>query len=155
VADAPRIACLTRALRAVYRYLTVVVFVAVLVQIGAAGYGTFSADRHATSGADLVTKKQFEHGFNFHDGFGYVIFFATVLLFLVAALARLPRKGVLLALALPLLVVLQIVLARVGEKTPAVGVLHPLNAFVIAGFTGLLAHRAWRGETRAAGRPAA
>ncbi len=147
---------MTSSLRAVYRVWTSILFLAILVQIGAAGYGAFYADKKVSSGRDLLTKNQFDHGFNFHDGFGYVIFLGTVvLLFLFALSARLGRKRVLLALSVPLLIVLQIALAIIGEKTPAVGVLHPVNAFVIAGFTGMLTHRAWRADAGPAGTSAA
>lgn len=135
---------MTSAMRATYRYWTAILVVAVVVQIGAAGYGAFYVDKKATSGADRATKAQFDHGFNFHDGFGYVIFIGSVLLLLFAIGARLGRRRVLLALAVPLLVALQIALAIIGEHVPAVGVLHPINAFIILGFTGSLAHRAWR-----------
>lgn len=146
---------MTTFMRAVYRYWTAILFVAVIVQIGAAGYGAFYVDKKATSGRDLLTKKQFDHGFSFHDGFGYVIFFMSVLLFLFALGARLERTRVLLALAVPLLVVVQIALAIAGEHVPAIGVLHPVNALIIAGFTGSLAHRAWRSRTAAAAPGAA
>jgi hypothetical protein len=51
---------------------------------------------------------------------------------------------VLLALAMPLLVFVQIVLALAGGSVPAVGALHPLNALLIVGFTGYLAREAYR-----------
>jgi hypothetical protein len=136
-------------LRAVYRVWTSILFLAVLLQIGAAGYGAFYADQKVSSGSDLLTKKQFDHGFNFHDGFGYLIFVGSVLLVLLALAARLGRKSVLLALAVALLVIVQIALAIAAESTPAIGVLHPLNAVVLAGFTGMLTHRAWRARAHA------
>jgi hypothetical protein len=36
------------------------------------------------------------------------------------------------------------VLAWGGESEPIVGIFHPLNAFLIAGFVGSLAFAAWR-----------
>lgn len=128
------------ALRTAYRYWIALLFLAVLVQIGAAGYGAFNAADKAEEG---LNEKGFENGFDFHNGFGYIIFLAAIILLILALGARLGRKRVLWALAVPLLVVAQIVLAWIGESTPAVGVLHPLNAFLIAGLTGTLAHREW------------
>ncbi len=137
---------MTIALQAVYRYWVAVLVVAIIVQIGAAGWGVFSADQKVGAGHKEITKTQFDHGFNFHDGFGYIIFFASILLFLFALGARLGRKRVLMVLGVPLLVLLQIALAIIGEKTPAVGVLHPINAFIVLGLVGSLAHGAWRGD---------
>ena len=134
---------MTNALGTAYRVWAGIVFVAVIVQFGAAGYGAFYAFEKAKS-SNALTHKQFDHGFGLHIGLGYILFIASLLLFLFAIGARLERKRVLLALAVPLLVVLAIVLAAVGEKTPAVGVLHPIDAFLIAGLTGFLAHNAWR-----------
>jgi len=135
-------------LRTFYRYWVAILFVAVLVQIGAAGYGAFYAADKSDPGP--LTEHGFSHGFDVHDGFGYAIFLGAVILFLLALGARLGRKRVLLALAVPVLVAIQIVLAWGGESQPIVGIFHPLNAFVIAGFTGSLVFAAWR-KVRAIG----
>ena len=134
---------MTNVLGTSYRVWTAVFFVAVIAQVGAAGYGAFFAYEKAKS-SDALTHKQFDHGFGFHIGLGYLLFVAGVLLFLFALGARLGRRRVLLALAVPLLVFLAIGLALAGEKTPAVGVLHPVDALAIVGLSGYLAHAAWR-----------
>ena len=134
---------MTNTFGAVYRFWTGILFVAVLAQVGAAGYGAFFAYEKAKS-SDALTHKQFDHGFGLHIGLGYLLFIASVLLFLFALGARLGRRRVLSALAVALLVLLAIALALVGEKTPAVGVLHPIDALLIVGLTGYLAHSAWR-----------
>lgn len=133
---------MTNALRAAYRYWAAVVFLAVLTQIGAAGYGAFSADKHAKD-TNALTHKSFDHGFNFHMGLGYILFLGSVVLFLFALGARLGRRRVLSALALPLLVLLAIVFAIVGGKHPVVGIFHPIDALLVAGLAGSLAHAAW------------
>jgi hypothetical protein len=46
--------------------------------------------------------------------------------------------------------VIQILSAWIGFGTPAVGVLHPINAFLILALTGSLASQAWRGTRRPA-----
>jgi hypothetical protein len=136
-----------QALRTIYRYWIALIFLAVLVQIGAAGYGAFYAADKADPGP--VTKHQFEHGFSLHSGLGYFIFLGTIVLFLLALGARLGKRRVLLNLAVPVLLIVQILLAWFGSETPAIGVLHPLNALLIAGLTGSLAHQAWWGTRRA------
>jgi len=119
---------------------------AIVVQIGAAGYGAFYAAEKSDPGP--MTTKQFDHGFSFHSGFGYFIFLGGVVLFLLALAARLGRRPVLMNLAVPLLLVVQILLAWAGSGTPAVGTLHPLNAFLILGLVGSLTFRAWQGASR-------
>jgi lipopolysaccharide export LptBFGC system permease protein LptF len=133
------------ALRAIYKYWAAVLLVGVVVQVGAAGYGAFYASEKSNSGS--ITQHAFDHGFSFHDGFGYIIFVAAVVLLVLALAARLGQTRVLWALGAPLLVFIQIVLGRVGQDHPGVGVLHPINALLIFGVTGFLAHRAWRGPS--------
>jgi Family of unknown function (DUF6220) len=129
-------------LRTVYRYWVALLLLAVLVQIGAAGYGAFNAADKSDPGP--LTDKGFTDGFDFHNGFGYIIFLGAVILFVLALAGRLGKRGVLMALGAPVLVAVQIVLAWGGESEPIVGIFHPLNAFLIAGFVGSLALAAWR-----------
>jgi cell division protein FtsW (lipid II flippase) len=131
---------------AAYRFWAMIVFVAVLVQIGAAGYGAFYADKHANS----LSGKKFDHGFGLHIALGYILFLATLLLLIFALAARLDRKRVLRALALFGLVLLAIVLALAGHSVPAVGALHPIDALAVVGLSGYLAHSARRTRDAAA-----
>jgi hypothetical protein len=137
-----------RTLRTIYRYWLTLLTAAIIVQIGAAGYGAFYAADKSDPGP--MTKKQFEHGFGLHAGLGYFIFLGAIVLFLLALGARLGKRAVLRNLAIPLLLVIQILSAWIGFGTPAVGVLHPLNAFLILGLTGSLVYQAWRGTRQAA-----
>ena len=129
------------ALVVLYNVWASLLVVAVLVQIGAAGYGAFYAADKSDPGP--MTKHQFDHGFSFHSFWGYIIFFGAVILFVLALLARLGRRRVLFSLAFALVVVLQIVLAYAGEAAPAAGVLHPINAFVVLGLIGSITVRSW------------
>ena len=79
---------------------------------------------------------------HFHDAFGYVVFYAAIVSFALAVIGRFPRKRVLEITGLPLLIAAQIGLAAGGESIPAIGVLHPLVAFLILGFAGRLAFEA-------------
>lgn len=142
---------MTNALRVTYRYWLALLVVAVIVQIGLAGYGAFNA-AHDVSDTTPVTNHQWDHGWNPHDLVGYIIFLVSVPLFLIAWGAKLGKRTVLLSLGVPILVFIQILLAVGGESVPAIGVLHPINAFIILGFVGSLAGKAWR--TRHAGEAA-
>jgi hypothetical protein len=134
-----------QALRTIHRYWTALLFLAVIVQIGAAGYGAFNASVK-TDDDKTIGEEGFEDGFDFHNGFGYLIFLATVLLLLLALGGRLGKRRVLMTLMAPILLIVQIVLAWGGESTPWVGIFHPLNAFLILGLTGRLAYEAWWGS---------
>ena len=147
------------AFRTIYRYWVTLLFAAVIAQIAGAAYGAFySADKlNAQSGPDerrTISETVFDHGFGFHTAFGYLIFLGAVLLLVFALLARLGRRGVLLALAVPLLVALQIVLAWISEAVHGVGILHGLNALVIFGLTGSLTGQAWRAQRAPEAAPA-
>jgi hypothetical protein len=137
-----------QALQTIYRYWTAVVFLGILVQIGAAGYGAFYAADKSDPGP--MTEHQFSHGFNFHDGFGYAVFLGTILLFLLALSSRLGRRRVMMTVSLGVLTIVQIVLAWGGEGVPVVGIFHPLVAFLILGLSGRIAFEAWWGTRRAA-----
>jgi hypothetical protein len=137
-----------QALRTFHRFFIALLFLAIVVQIGAAGYGAFYAADKSDPGP--MTTKQFDHGFGLHSGLGYFIFLGTVLALLLALAARLGKRTVLLHLLLSVLLIVQIVLAWIGSGTPAVGALHPINAFLILGLTGSLAHQAWWGTRRGA-----
>jgi hypothetical protein len=147
------------ALRTIYRYWITIIWLAVVAQIAAAAYGGFYAsdklgDQKGTDESKMISEKAFDHGFGFHTAFGYLIFLGAVLLLLIALAARLGKRRVLLALAVPLTVALQIVLAWISEGVHGVGILHGLNALVIFGLTGAMTGAAWR-QHKASVAPAA
>ena len=53
------------------------------------------------------------------------------------------------ALGLAGLVFLAVILAIAGGGTPAIGILHPIDALLIVGFLGFVAQRAWTGRAPA------
>jgi hypothetical protein len=144
-----------QALRTIYRYWISIIFLAVVAQIAGAAYGGFYAaqklgDQKGPDEQKMISEKVFDHGFGFHTGFGYLIFLASVLLLLLALAARLGKRRVLLALAVPVAVLIQIVLAWISEAVHGVGILHGLNALVIFGLTGFLTREAWWGTRMSA-----
>ncbi len=140
-------------MRAVYRWLAAVLFVAVVVQVGLAGYGAF----HAVHAADKVsiTKKTIENAFNAHVALGYLIVLAMLALLIVAATGRLGKGSVRWAAGILALGVLQAILGMASESTPVIGPLHTINALAIFATTGLLAHRSWARDRSAAAAPVA
>jgi hypothetical protein len=139
-----------KALGTIYRYWITLLFVAIVVQIASAAYGAFYAAQKLgdQKGADehkLISEKAFDHGFAFHTGFGYFIFLGAVVLLVLALAARLGKRRILFALAVPIAVAVQIVLAWASEAAHGVGPLHGINALVLFGLTGYLTGQAWRG----------
>lgn len=140
-----------KGLATVHRYWLALLTVAVIAQIAGAAYGAFyTADKlNAQKGPDeqrLISEKTFDHGFGFHTGFGYLIFLLSVVLLLIALAARLGKRRILLAGAVPVAVAVQIVLAWASESTHAIGILHGLNALVVLGLVGSQAGAAWRAQ---------
>jgi hypothetical protein len=132
-------------LRTVYRYWVWVLFVAVIVQIGLAGYGAFNA-LHKADKAHLddqatitLGKDTVEDGFGAHSGLGYLIGFAILALLIVSAAGGIRGRRLKLTALLFGLLLLQVILAWIGFEVPAVGFFHPLNALLILGLTGYLA----------------
>jgi uncharacterized protein DUF6220 len=91
--------------------LTAIYLLAVIVQFFLAGLGAFGGD------------------WDVHSGVGFVVAIGSLLLLVVAAVARLPRRMFFVTLLLVGLNVLQIGLARIDVDELAA--LHPVNALVI------------------------
>lgn len=144
-----------QALRTIYRYWTALLFLAVVVQVGAAAYGGFYSvskldDQSGPEEGKSITGKVFDHGFGFHTGFGYIIFLGALVLLILALAARLGKRRVLFALAVPVAVVVQIILAWISGSVAVIGFLHGINALAIFGLTGYLAAQAWWGTRKPA-----
>jgi hypothetical protein len=138
------------ALRTIYRYWSAVVFLAVLAQVGAAGYGAFYVTKRLDDTGERLGHEGYEHGWDFHSGFGLLAIIGMLILLALALLARLGRPRIWLPLALAVAGVVEILLAELGRAVPGLGFLHPLNALVIFMLSGLIVHGAWR-KVRAIG----
>jgi hypothetical protein len=142
-----------KALATSYRYWITLLFLAVVAQIAAAAYGAFYTaqklgDQKGSDEHKLISEKVFDHGFDFHIAFGYLIFLGALVLLLLALAARLGKRRILFSLAVPVAVAVQIVLAWASESVHAIGILHGINALLIFSLTGYLAGQAWRGGAR-------
>jgi hypothetical protein len=131
-------------LRTIYRYWSAVVFLGVLAQVGSAGYGAFYVAKRADDKGETLTHKAFEHGWDFHSGFGYIVIFGMLVLLAFGLVGRLGRPLIWWPLALAVAGILQVVFAGLGTSVPGLGFLHPLNALVIFTLSALIAHRSWR-----------
>jgi hypothetical protein len=134
------------ALRTIFRYWLWLLLAAVVLQIAFAGLGAFDVvDKLSSEGAS-IDEEAFEDSWGLHIGFGYLIFLASIVTFLLALVARVGRQRVLHSLGIVGLVVVQILLAWFGSEIPVIGALHPVNALLILGAVGALTMREWRGD---------
>jgi hypothetical protein len=129
-------------MRDVFKYLTSLLFVAVVVQVALAGYGSFVAvDKSDDNGS--VSKHAIEHGFSVHVALGSIIVALMLLLVIVAAAGRLGKPWVQWTAGIFGLGIVQMLLAWLGDAVASLGFLHAVNALVIYAAVALLAHRAW------------
>jgi Family of unknown function (DUF6220) len=130
-------------LNSAFRIWASLVSLAVIVQVGLAGYGAF----HAVDESDdkgTIGKNAVSDGFTAHAALGYIIFLAAIILLLIAFLSRGgDRARVRWSGGIVLLIVVQILLAWAGGAAAWLGVLHGMNALAVAGFAGALAGREW------------
>jgi Family of unknown function (DUF6220) len=112
-----------RAARTGYRWLLLAFLLAVAVQIFLAGLGTFSFD----------TGRQATGAFSAHQGLGYALGAASILILVLALAARPGRLALWLAAAMAVQAfLLQSLLDGLADNTVAFGGLHALDGFLIA-----------------------
>jgi hypothetical protein len=129
-------------MRDAFKYLTSLLFVAVVVQVALAGYGAFNATSKADDDTS-VAGKTITDGFNAHAVVGTVIVAIMIVLVLVAVIGRLGSPWAQWSSGLLVLGIAQMLLAWLGDAVPALGFLHAVNALAIYAVAAMLAHRAW------------
>ena len=123
-------------MRPAFRIVASLTSLAVIVQVGFAGYGAFNAVDTPDH-----TKKSIENGFDPHGALGYVVIALMIVLLLVALVSR---HGVRIAAILLVLGVVQALLSWAATHAAWVGFFHGVNALAIAGIAGSLAGNEWR-----------
>lgn len=131
-------------MRGVYKYFVSIMTVAVVVQIGLAGFGAFDTADKLSSKGSSIDEKSFENSFGPHAALGTFIVLSGLVLLLISFSTRdgrrMKRSGIIFGL-----LVLQLLLAWFGASVPfLLGALHPLNAFLILAVLGSTAYREWR-----------
>jgi hypothetical protein len=126
-------------MRTAYRIVVTLTSLAVIVQVGLAGYGAFNAVDKADD-AGSVTKKSLENGFDPHGALGTIVLVLMLVLLIVALVARYRIRitGLLFALG-----IVQMLLAWGATGAAWVGFFHGINALAIAGIAGSLAGSEW------------
>jgi hypothetical protein len=124
------------------KYVTTLFFVGVIVQFFLVGYGLF-AMKH---GATIDNAKSLDA----HRGLGFILSdFGAILLLLLVLLAWPARRLLVAWIVLAVLAFVQGILATVGFHHWGVGMFHPVNALLLLGLSGRLAHYAWTRGTSA------
>ena len=123
--------------RTLYRYWAALLFLAVVLQIGLAGYGAFYTAGKVEDEAPIVTHDEFENGWNLHAGLARAPCSAAILLVVRAHRPRRApvvdaRRGACGAIRR-----CRWRLPRSAPSTAFVGAFHPINALVILGLSGL------------------
>ncbi len=119
------------------RYVTAIFFVGVIVQFFLVGYGLFDM-KH---GATIDNAKSLDA----HRGLGWILAEFGAILILILVLIAWPRVKLLLSwIALAVLAFVQGILGAAGFNHWVLGMFHPVNALILLGLSGYLAHSQWR-----------
>jgi hypothetical protein len=127
-------------MKTAFRYLTSLLFLGIVVQVGFAGYGAFNALDKADDAS--VSQKTIENGFDPHGALGTIVV-VLVLAALVARVEGTTRKWV---TGIFVLGIVQMLLAWGATNAAWVGFLHGINALAIYAAVAMLAHRVWSGS---------
>jgi hypothetical protein len=138
------------AVRAIYKYWAALIFIGVLAQVGAAGYGAFYTANKLEDKGDVLGHKAFDNAWNAHTIIGTVVIGAMIILLILGLVGRLGKPAIWLPLALAVAGVVQMLLGELGTNVPGLGFLHTINALALFTLSGLIAHRAWRGTSASA-----
>ena len=127
-------------MRTAFRVVATLTSLAVIVQVGFAGYGAFNAVDKADD-AGSVTKHSVANGFDPHGVLGTAVIVLMLVLVLVALAARVHQRITTILLVLG---IVQALLAWGATGAAWVGFFHGINALAIAGIAGSLAGNEWR-----------
>ncbi len=131
-------------MQTLYKWWAGLLLVAVVLQVGFAGYGAFFVAGKVDGDGKTVDEDTFMDGFGIHAGFGYLVILLGLIFLVIGVVAgigkwRLGRHGVLFGL-----LTLQVLLAWFGFEVPAIGFFHPVNALAIFALSGYIAWSGWR-----------
>jgi hypothetical protein len=130
-----------------------ILFAAIVVQVGLSGYGAFYAANKLDEEGATIDEDVFFEGFGPHAIVGYLVLLGGLVLLVLGVAAglgkwRLGRHGLLFAL-----LILQVLLAWFGFEQPAIGFVHPVNALLIVGLAGMISWDELRARRGGAAAP--
>jgi phosphoglycerol transferase MdoB-like AlkP superfamily enzyme len=104
-----------------YTGLALLIAVGVIVQVFLAGLGVFGAE-----------------SFDAHEGFGWMLHTAAIVVFLLALLGPRTSRAIGLSFGLLVLMTIQIMLVNARDDTPYLAALHPTLALFVLGLALLI-----------------
>jgi hypothetical protein len=124
--------------RTAYWAWSMILFAAIVVQVGLSGYGAFYSANKLDDEGSTIDEDVFLEGFGAHVIVGYLGLLGALILMVLGIAAglgrwRLGRHGLLFGLF-----VLQVLLAWFGYEVPAIGFLHPVNALLIVAVAAMI-----------------
>jgi hypothetical protein len=130
--------------RTVYWIWSWILFAAIVVQVGLAGYGAFDAAGNLEEEGSTLAEDVFHDGFAAHLALGYLILLAGLVFLVIGLVAGIGRWRLGMHGTLFGLLVLQVLLAWFGFESPVIGFLHPVNALVLFTLSGWVGWNEWR-----------
>jgi len=150
-------------MRGAYRVLASLLALEVIIQAAAVVYGVFGLANYVDDG-HTITAQDFEEnsdlsfsglgGLILHGMNGMMIIPLIALLLLIVSFFAKVKGGIVLALVLFVLVLLQVTLGLLAHSVEQIGVLHGINAFLILGGAIQAARSARKVEVVVVERPA-
>lgn len=129
-------------MRSLYRGLALLICLGVLVQAAAIAFGWFDVIKDLQDGAVLDDDFEGNAGHAVHGMNGMTVMPLLGLLLLISSFFTKVKGASKWAGGVFLAIVLQIVMGIASFSTPAIGILHGVNAFVIFGLALMAARRA-------------
>jgi hypothetical protein len=140
-------------MRQTYRVLAIAIALGVVVQAASVALGWFLTLKDLDDGQVLDKDFDYNAGQIVHSIFGLMVIpLLAIILFVISFFARID-SGVKWAGYVLLAVILQVALAFIAFGVPAVGALHGINAFVVAGLAGFAGRRAAEAPTTETATP--
>jgi hypothetical protein len=126
-------------MRTTYQWLARLIALGVVFQAAFVAFGTFDVFNAADDGRAFTADTAYNAGQTLHSVVGMMIIPALALVLLIVSFFAGIPGGIQIAVLVLGLVVAQVVLGLVSFPVPWLGLLHGINAFVLAGVAGGLA----------------
>jgi hypothetical protein len=144
-------------MRATYRVLGYLIAIEVVIQAAAIAYAMFGVSKFVEDGGTVDQAMVESDEMAFDEIVGFIVHgingmnvipLLAILMLIVSFFAKVPN-GVVLALVVVLVTAIQVLLGIFGHDITFLGVLHGLNAFILAGVASAAAARASKPEEAA------
>lgn len=140
-------------MRQTYRVLAMLIALGVVLQASFVALGWFMTLHDVDDGKVFTEDSDYNLGQGLHSVFGLMVIpLIAIVLFVISFFAKI-EGGVKWAGYVLLAVILQIALAFIAFGVPAIGALHGINAFVVAGLAAFAGRRAAEAPTREPAAP--